>query len=105
MHQGVFEQNAHDLEDPLRIAARAGGSVAGVFKRVLRRQSDAGELLDRGPGEACQVERLGLDVQAPGVEPREVEQVVGQLRQPPHLAGHRLEELPPGRLVELLVLE
>ena len=44
-----------------------------------------------------------LDPHASGVEPREIEQVGRQLGEPLDLLAHRLEELLPGRLVQLLV--
>ena len=40
-----------------------------------------------------------------GIEPREVEQVGRELRQALHLLAHGRDELPPRRLVELLVVE
>ena len=67
------------------------------------RRRDGGELLAQVRGDLGELDRLDLDPQGPGVEPREVEQVGGELREPLHLLGHRLEELAPGRLVELLV--
>ena len=44
-----------------------------------------------------------LDPHPAGVEPREVEQVGGELRQPRHLLAHRLEELLARLLVQVLV--
>ena len=44
-----------------------------------------------------------LDAHPARIEAREVEQVGGELREPVDLLAHRLEELLPGRLVDLLV--
>ena len=63
------------------------------------------ELAGDGAGELGEVHRLGVQLDRPGVEPRQVEQVHGQLLEPLHLLAHRLEELAPGVLVEVLVLE
>ena len=50
-----------------------------------------------------EVDGLVLDPHSAGVETGEVEQIGRELRQPVDLFPHRLEELLPGRLVELLV--
>jgi len=44
-----------------------------------------------------------LDGEPARVQSREVEQIGGELRQPRNLFVHRGEELPPGRLVQLLI--
>src|SRR5258705_4814844 len=44
-----------------------------------------------------------LEPHRAGIEPRQVEKVGCELRQPLHLLGHRLEKLAPGGLVEILV--
>ena len=51
----------------------------------------------------AQVDRLVLDAHPAGVEPGEIEEVGGELCQPVDLFAHRLQELLPRRLVELLV--
>ena len=63
------------------------------------------EFLRDGVGERDQVHALGRQVERAGVEPREIEQVGGQLLQPLHLLGDRLEELRARLVVELLVLQ
>ena len=50
-----------------------------------------------------EIDRLVLDPHPAGVEPGEVEQVRGELRQPVDLLAHRLQELLPRLLVEILV--
>ena len=66
---------------------------AGVNSLTMLRASS-----DRSTGSAVQLHRAG-------VEAGQVEQVHRQLLQARHLLAHRLEELAPGVLVELLVLE
>ena len=63
------------------------------------------ELLEEELGDLGEVDRLALDAQAAGVEAGEVEQLAGELRQPLDLLAHAPEELPPGRLVEVLLDE
>ena len=58
-----------------------------------------------GARELGEVHRLRVQLDRAGVEPREVEQVHRQLLQPRDLLAHRLEELAPRVLVEVLVLE
>jgi hypothetical protein len=64
-----------------------------------------GELPEHRTRQRHQVDALGAELQRAGVEPREVEQVHGQLLKPLDLLAHGLEELPSGLLVQVLVLE
>ena len=105
VNKRVLEQDPHDLEDTLRIAAPWRSGVARVFEWMLRRQCDTRKFIDCCTCDAPEIDRLRLHVQAAGVELRQVEQVVRELRQPPHLTGHRVEELTPRRLVKLFILE
>ena len=61
------------------------------------------ELLLQQLRDVPEVDRRMLDPHPAGVEPREVEQVGGELRQPRHLLAHRLQELLARLLVEILV--
>jgi hypothetical protein len=63
------------------------------------------ELRDELAGERAQVERLLLHRQPARVEAREVEQLRRELRQPVDLLAHLAEELAPGGLVQVGVLE
>ncbi len=63
------------------------------------------ELARHRARELREVHGLGVKLDRPGVEPRQVEQVHRQLLEARHLLAHRLQELTPGLLVEILVLE
>ena len=72
-------------------SARTGGRSASIatLKR-LRRQV---ELVDRGADDLLDRAPLGMRLGGVGLQPREVEQVVDQAREPPRLLGHRRREL------------
>ena len=72
---------------------------------MLRGPSDTGKFVDGRAGEAREIDGLRLDVQSAGVELGQVEQIVGELRQPTDLARHGVEELASCRLVEVFVLQ
>ena len=73
------------------------------LERVLEPAGDGCELLAQILGDRRELDGLVLEPHRAGIEPREVEQVGGELREPLDLLGHRLEELTPGGLVEILV--
>ena len=54
-------------------------------------------------GQRNQVDLLLLDGEPPGIQPREVEQIGGELRQARDLFAHRRHELALGRWIEVLV--
>ena len=72
----------------------------GPRRRRGRRRSSATTVTT-----SARLDLLVLDPDPARVHPGEVEQVGGELRQPLDLAPRRREELPPGRLVEILVGE
>ena len=61
--------------------------------------------LDELTGRRGHVDRLRLEPELPGVEPREVEQVRREPRQAVDLPAGRLQEVAPRSLVEILVGE
>ena len=67
------------------------------------RSATRAELGADDPRDLAEVDGLVLDVHPARVEPGEIEQVGGELRQPVDLLAHRLEELLPRRLVDVLV--
>ena len=52
-----------------------------------------------------EVDRVPVDAKTPGIEPREVEQLAGELRQAVDLLPHPAQELESRRIVEVLVHE
>jgi len=105
VNKRVLEQDANDLEDSLRVSAGRRSTVGREFEWMLRSPGDTRKLVDGCPSQARQVDRLRLHVQAAGIELGEVEQIVGELRQPPDLSGHRVQELAPRGLIQLFVFQ
>ena len=100
----VLDENSTDLEDAKLVCER-DRALTFVLELVLRGCRSRSELVDEVPAESVEVDRLAFHVQTAGIQPREVEEVGCELRQPVHLVPHRFEELTAGRLVELLVVE
>ena len=63
------------------------------------------ELVDEELGDAREIDGLAFDSESAGIEARQVEQLGGELRQPFDLLAHAGEELLPGCLVHVLVVE
>ena len=104
--QGVLDERAADLEDPLLVAEARGAAVDAVPRQLVPRPLGVrAELLEQELGDLGEVDRIAVDTQAAGVEAGEVEQLAGELRQPIDLLAHAPEELAPGRVVELLLDE
>ena len=72
---------------------------------MARRVREGAELLGDDRGDLGQPDLLVLDPDPARVHPGEVEQIGRELRQTVDLAPRRREELPPRRLVEILVRE
>ena len=102
--EGVVEQDAHDLCHPFRSHAGnpSSGSARSTSVWCWRARPELARDL---PRQCRQVDLLALHRDRPGVEPRQVEQVDGQLLEARDLLAHRLQELAPRLVVELLVLE
>ena len=105
MPQGVLHQRAPDLEDPLLVAEGRDLGVAGELEQVLAAAGDRLELLEQQLGDPAEIYRGALEMHLAGVEPGEVEELLGQLRQALELLSHANEELVSRRLVELLIGE
>ena len=105
MAERVLDERAADLEDALLVAEPGRGSVHLVLEAVARALRDGFELLDEELGDPRQVDGLALDAEAAGVEPGEVEQLSGELRQPLDLLAHAAEELLLRGVVQVLVDE
>jgi hypothetical protein len=103
MHECVVHECAADLEHAQLVGV--GDRLALELERELlstsRRQH--AELLRQGLRDGAEVDGLPLHVHPARIEPREVEQIGGELREPVDLLAHRSEELAPRLLVELLV--
>ena len=92
--QGVVDEHAQHLQHAALVAAGERG--IGALDDDHVRAAPARERLHLAGavgGEHAELELVLADGDAAGVEPREVEQVGRQLRQPLHLLAHRLEEL------------
>ena len=106
MTQGVLDERAADLEDPLLVAEARGAAVDAVPRQLVSRPLGVRvELLEQELGDLGEVDRIAVDPQAAGVEAGEVEQLAGELRQPIDLLAHAPEELAPGRVVQVLLDE
>ena len=104
---GVVDQHPADLlhallvADPVRQAARRPRQHHPAA--VPRRQ--AAELAHEPAGGGGQVDRLVDHLDRARVEPRQVEQVGGELGQPRHLLAHRQQELLARGGVEVLLVQ
>ena len=103
VHERVVDERAADLEHAQLVAARDRAPFDATSSGWSFRSATARELLRDELRDRAQVDRLVLDPHPAGIETREVEQVRRQLRQPVDLLAHRLEELLPRRLVQILV--
>ena len=104
--EGVLDQGAADLEDPLLVAEARGAAVDAVPRQLVPRPLGVrAELLEQELRDLGEVDRIAVDTEAAGVEAGEVEQLTGELRQTIDLLAHASEELAPGRVVELLLDE
>ena len=93
MAHGVVHQHAQDLQDAGLVSA--GGRRSSGLRDDGRPAAGCDGLhLARGIGrELAELDLVVRDREAAGVEPREVEQIGRELREPLHLLAHRLEEL------------
>src|SRR5205823_8056936 len=73
------------------------------LQRMLAAQGDGRELVGEVLRDLPEGDRLVLEAHWPRVEPREVEQIGGELREALDLLGHRGEKLASRLLVEILV--
>ena len=103
VHERVLEQHADHLEHAQLVGARDRAALDRDLDRMAARSATTPELLGDRLRDLAEVDRLVLDPHPARVEPREVEQVGGELRQPLDLLAHRRQELAPRLLVELLV--
>ena len=103
VHERVVEQRPADLEHAQLVGARDRASFDLDVDRVVPLLGENAELLGDRVGDLPEIDRLVLDPHPARVEPREVEQIGRELGEPVDLLAHRLEELPPRLLVELLV--
>jgi hypothetical protein len=94
-----------DLKHPLLVSECDRSVLRPHLHRVLRGPGDGPELGGDGTGHLTERDGLSRHLELAGVEPRQVEQLGRELRQPLHLFPHAQEELSSGRLVELLVGE
>ena len=102
MTERVLDECPPDPENPLLVAQ--GRRVAGQdLQRMPARVRDRPELVPQIVRDLGEVDRPSVDAQAPGIQPREVEEILREPLEAVDLLPHRLEELPPRRLVELLV--
>ena len=105
MAKRVLDEDAHDLQYTLLIAEGSDVIVSVQRSVVPPGPGDGPELLAGRSGGCGEVDLGCLDAELAGVEPREVEEVGRQLRQPLHLVPRLREELPTRLLVEILVVE
>jgi hypothetical protein len=103
--QGVLDQRATDLKRPLGVGQDDRVLLDCQLERVVGGQCHCAELVHERARHRGQLEGLALDSQAPRIEPRQVEQIGGELLEPLHLLAHRVEELVARLLVEVLVPE
>ena len=78
---------------------------ADDVEHVVRLQRDRRELRRRRLRDLVERHDVALQVEVAGVEAGEVEQLGRELLEPQHLLAHRLQELEPRLLVEILVVE
>ena len=105
MPQGVLHQGAADLENPLLVPEGRDLAIAGELERVLAVAGHGLELLEQQHGDSAEIDGRPLEMQVAGVEPGEIEELLGQFRQALDLLAHADEKLASRRLVELLVGE
>ena len=106
MRDRVVDQDPQQLRDAVGVA---GGSqrLRREFQLelgVVQRQC-GDELGGDSPREHADVGRCGLEIDRARFEPREVEQTCCELAEPRDLLAYLSDELAPGLLVELLVLD
>ena len=90
----AFSTSARPIRsDAPLVAERARVARRLELELVPGRDGDRAELVAEVLGELAQVDGLPLEVHAPGVEPRQVEQILREPLEPVDLLAHRLEEL------------
>src|SRR5581483_560164 len=100
----VLDEDAPDLHHALLV--RDGEDVAVEhLEWMVRRPRHRREVAGDDAGDLADRERLALDAQLARVEPGQVEQLRGELREARHLVAHAREELESRLLVHLLVGE
>src|SRR5439155_4261436 len=106
MPEGVLDEDPADLEHALLVGQRDRALLCAAGNQGMTGCSrDRTELVRERPRDGVERDELALDLELPGVEAREIEELRRQLRQPLDLVAHRGQELAPGLLVELLVGE
>jgi hypothetical protein len=103
--QRVVDQRAPDLQHAALVGQRAHPGLereAGDGRRAAL--ADRREVRGQGRSDLGEVDGLALQGHTAGVQPREVEQVGREARQPRHLVAHGAEELLPRLRVDALVL-
>ena len=103
MPKRVLDEGAPDLEDPLLVAEAGRAAVDLGLEAMLAPLGTGLELLDEELRDVREIDRVPVDAEAPCVEPGEVEQLAGELRQAVDLLPHPAQELAPRRIVEVLV--
>ena len=92
-----------DLEHAELVRTRDRQAFDDHLEPVAAAQGERTELLLEQLRDVAEVDRSVLDPHPAGIEPREVEQIGCELRQPRHLLAHRLQEFLAGRLVQVFV--
>src|SRR4051794_2165708 len=105
VHERVLEHGAADAQHLVGIGQRRHGAVGLDGEAAAAGPRRRLELAAEHLGGGVQVDRFGLDRQAPRVHARQIEQVGGHAREPRHLVAHRVQEVVARPLVDLLVLE
>ena len=103
MHERVLDERAADPQDAALVPEGRRAAVRLELERMAGGDGDRPELVGERLRQLAQVDALPLDVHAPGVEARQVEEILRQPLEPVDLLAHRLEELRACRLVEVLV--
>jgi hypothetical protein len=103
VEDGVLDQDPPDLVDALLVGERDRTRSGVPLEPVVAAPAETAELGHQRGGDLREVDRLHFHVQTACVEPREIEEVGGELGQALHLQPHLGEELPPRGVVHVLV--
>ena len=95
----IWTHDVHDRRSPPAGVRQPDAQLGAVVGQ------GGPELAHHGARELRQVHRLVMELERARIQTREVEQVHRELLETGHLLAHRVEELAPGLLVEVLVLE
>ena len=105
VHEGVLDEGAPDLQHALLVAEGKRAAVCRDVENVVGLQCHPHELRHCRLRDLVERHDLPLEIEVPCVQTGKIEQLGGELLEACDLLAHRLEELPPRGLVEILVVE